>query len=162
IEFAYSVEYLKPIAKELILAVLSEYGAEIEDIQHWGIEVKDTAITLSGKMSEATVRRFLSFVAVPRLSSMHESPGASAPDGPDLPKAAQPTEAGGEPTPAAILKATQLYFRSVTDIAHSLKTQKASSQKSLMLWYDRSARQIEELPILYVDNEVLDWGSQVA
>ncbi len=45
---------------------------------------------------------------------------------------------------------------------HSLKTQKANNQKGLKLWYDRSARQIEELPILYVDNEALDWGGKVA
>ncbi len=74
IEFAYSVELLRPIAKELLLDVLSSYGADVEDIRHWGVEVKDTAITLSGRMSEASVRRFLSFAAVPQLSSGFESP----------------------------------------------------------------------------------------
>ena len=162
IEFDYSVEMLSPIAKELVLAVLEEYGADVEDFRRWGIVVKDNVITLSGRMSEATVRRFLSFAAAPRLTQAHESPAAPAAAPSEPTRSAPPPGPGGEPSPEVVLKATQQYFRAVSDIAHSAKAQKGSSQKSVKLWYDRSARQIEELPILYVDNEALDWGSKVA
>ena len=54
------------------------------------------------------------------------------------------------------------YFRSVTSLVEGLKGTERPTYRSTKLWYDRYAKQIEELPILGVDNELLDWGSMVS
>ena len=161
IEFEYSIDMLKPIAKELVLSVLADYGASNEEVERWSCEAGGTSITLAGRLSEDSVRRFLGLLPAPTLTLSQESPGSPPPIA-TAPAAVTPGQPAPDPSPDVVLKATQKYYRSVVDITRSLKSQKATSQQSLKLWYDRSARQIEELPILYVDNEVLDWGSLVA
>src|SRR5262249_12709743 len=43
-----------------------------------------------------------------------------------------------------------------------VQKQKVASHKKMKTWYDRAAKQVEELPLLNVDTEVLEWGSQFA
>ena len=43
-----------------------------------------------------------------------------------------------------------------------LKKTDRPTYRSTKLWYDRYAKQVEELPILGVDKELLDWGAMVA
>ena len=161
IDFEYPVDMLRPVAKELILAAVDDYGAGLGDLKRWTAEAKDKTITLSGRLSEDTVRRILSFIAAPRLTPAHESYGDTPPSSPgESTKAAPPSTA--EPSRDAGPKATQQYYRSVIDIVQTLKGHKADSQRSAKVWYDRSAKQIEDLPLLNVDSELLDWGSAMA
>jgi hypothetical protein len=162
IDFAYSIDLLRPIAKELVLAALADFGAHVEDFERWGFTTKDSTITMSGPLTEASVRRFLSFACAPRLSPADE-PSAAAPASPTEPgKAAQSPRPAAEPAADAALRATQQHYRAVVDIVRTLKSQGAGNGRNAKVWCNRSARQIEELPLLNVDNEVLEWGSQVA
>ena len=162
VEFESSVDSLKPIAKELILEALDDFGAEVGDLKRWDVEVKDATITLTGGLSEESVRRVLSFVTAPRLSPSYESPAdATTPRPLDAGEAAQP-KPPGEPTRDAALKSSQQYYRAVVDLVESLKGHKSESSRSMKLWVDRSAKQIEDLPLLNVDTELLEWGSKVA
>lgn len=164
IEFDSDLTILKPIARKLILTFLSDFGAEIDDLDRWTFDVKDKSITLSGRLSEDAVRRFMRLVAAPKLSSTNNLADSAAvpPPASETTRPAPASTPGGEPSRDAVIKATQQYYRSVVDITRGLKTQKATSQNALRIWYDRAAREIEELPLLYVDNDVLDWGGQVA
>src|SRR5205814_2205833 len=75
---------------------------------------------------------------------------------------AQSTAPAAEPTRDEILKASQQYFHAVSDILGDLKSQKSETAKSQKLWYDRTAKSIEGLPLLGVDTELLEWGSTIA
>ncbi len=162
IDFAYSIDLLRPIAKELVLAAIADFGAHVEDFARWGFEAKGSTITMSGPLTEASVRRFLSFAFAPRLSPPDEPDAAASPPPSEPGKAARAPRPGGEPAADVALKATQQHYRAVVDIVRTLKSQGAGSGRNAKVWCNRAARQIEDLPLLNVDNEVLEWGSQVA
>ncbi|WZO98509.1 hypothetical protein EP7_000089 [Isosphaeraceae bacterium EP7] len=162
IEFDSSLTLIKPIARQVVLEILEGYGASLEDIKKWSFGVDDKTITMSGAMDEDSVRRILSIVAAPRLTPTYES-------------AIEPSETpavaatkGQQPTPpqqisqADGLKATQRYYAATAGILRDLKRQTPKSSQSQKLWYDRSAKEIEELPLLYVDTDLLDWGAKMA
>lgn len=155
VEFELPVDYIGPVAKDLILATLEGYGAHVEDLQTWTIDVQGKVVNLSGRLSKESVRRILSFVSVPRLSPTPETYGQAP--------ATAPAEPAKEQSPRDVaVKISQPYFRAVTDIVETLKKQKATTYSSMKLWYERYAKQIEELPILGVDQDLLAWGSKVA
>jgi hypothetical protein len=156
IDFEREVDYTAPVARELILTLLDDYGADLPELKSWTLSFdKKTAVEMNGRLSEESVRRVISLARPPHLSS----------SGPDASKA--PTQPPAEPKPVATqvrsepLIASQAYFRSVTSLIEALKQTNRPTYRSTKLWYDRYAKQIEELPILNVDKDLLDWGSQV-
>jgi hypothetical protein len=164
IDFQFPMDPFKPVAKELVMEALGEIGAEIDELKSWDAEVNEKSITLSGRLSEDAVRRVISLVGAPRLST-HESVGEAAAPGPEVAKGAEPAKAAaspGEPTQDSIIKASQQYFRSVTDIVQTLKVQKNKPENTQRVYLEKAAKQIEELPLLDVDTELLQWGGQVA
>ncbi|MEO6809228.1 MAG: hypothetical protein ABI353_08980 [Isosphaeraceae bacterium] len=164
------VEFEEPVStyasqiKPIVLDLLADYGAELSEIKTWTTEAKGNILTMTGRLSKADVARVLSVVTAPRLSA-HGSYGAT-PNEDDNAEASAKAEPPAEPPPATpadtVLKASKGYFLAVVDITQSLRTQKASSRRTQNLWYDRAAKQIEELPILNIDSDLLDWGSTVA
>jgi hypothetical protein len=102
------------------------------------------------------VRQILSLAHPPSLTIAPRSTAsdASSKNAPDAPPA--------EPSKDDSIKASQNYYRSVVDLLNGLRHQERPTYSSMKLWYDRYAKQIEELPILGIDKELLDWGSQVS
>jgi hypothetical protein len=161
IEFEDSLSLFKPIARDIVLTVLADHGAAIDDLKKWDFEVKRNSISMTGSLTEDAAREILSLASAPRLSTVSES-AADAPRS-DSPLGANTAQTPPqEPTIADGIKASQRYFASVAEIVATLKRQSHSSRQSAKLWYDRSAKQIDELPLLNVDTELLDWGSQVS
>jgi hypothetical protein len=162
VEFDRPMDYAKPVAKAAVLSALAEAGVELDDLKTWRGGVDGKAIVLDGRLSEDSLRRILSFVHPPRLTPERPTlaaipPGADASNEPTR----QPAPSR-ESTQADVVKASQGYFRAVADILTSLKSQKSSGYHGMKTWYERSARQIDELPILGVDKALLDWGSTVS
>jgi hypothetical protein len=160
VEFDQSIDFVAGSAKDIVLSTLGSYGAELSELKSWSSEGRDRIMTLTGPLTEDAVRRILSLVSTPTLSPDVESLGSSPTQA--RAESAKTEQAPAEPSRDAAVKISQRYFRSVVDIAQSLKKQKTESSSSMRLWYDRAAKQIEELPLLNVDNELLDWGSQMA
>jgi hypothetical protein len=158
IEFDNSLSLLKPIARELVLTALQEYGAHVEDLRKWTFDIKDKTITMTGALNEDAARRILSFMSAPRLSPSYDSEGTPPPTPGQTAKGAPPAQ-----SPQDVgLKSTLQYYKAVTEIVATLKRQNPQSTRSTKLWYDRSAKEIEELPLLNVDLDLLKWGAQVA
>ena len=157
VEFERPADYAKPVGKAVVLASLAAAGADLDDLKTWTGGVDGRSIILSGRLSESSVRRILSLAHPPRLTPEHASLTTAS--------AAAPAPAEPPPSPKTsddVVKASQGYFRSVVDILDSLKGQKSTSYHGMKLWYERAAKQIDELPILGVDKELLDWGSTVS
>jgi hypothetical protein len=162
IEFESSLSLFKPIAREVVLAALDQHGATIDDLKKWSFDVKKNGITMTGSLDEDAVRHILSVVSAPRLSTQSESSADRPSSNPaEIVKSDVPAQLT-PPTEAQGIKASRRYFASVSEIVASLKRQNAKTSQSTKLWYDRSAKQIEDLPLLNVDTDLLDWGSQVA
>ena len=161
VEFDSEVDYFASIAKDLILTTLDEYGARLPELQTWNLsEAKGNAIEISGRLSEDSLRHILQVVSAPSLSFSADS-YTSKPNAP-IPPAPATDQPPPEPGKDTILRASQNYYRGVTDILGSLKKLPAETSASMRLWYDRAAKQIEELPISERRFRPLGMGSQIA
>jgi hypothetical protein len=126
-----------------ILDLLENCGAELPEIKTWTLafDRKTNAAELTGRLSEESVRKILSAAKAKSTAPPETRPPAPEND---------------------ILNASQAYFRSVASLIEGLKGTERPTYRSTKLWYDRYAKQIEELPLLNVDLELLDWGAQAA
>ncbi len=135
-------------AKPLLLMILADTGASINDFQSWTFQAKKGEISLAGQLSTGGLRRLLSVVDSPAGSGAVAGVSQVSPG--DL--------------PAMQLKATQDHFRAVTgmfnDVREDMKN--AKNLASTSFWFDKYARRIERLPILNVDDELLKYSAFVA
>lgn len=161
IEFDEPVDYARPIAKELIVTALEDLGLALPDFGTWLVEFDQSkkAVELSGRMSVESMRQIMSLGRPPRPSATGSSPGAQAAADPKKDDAPDKPASPGE---LDTLKLSQAYFRSIVSITDALKQTKRPTYSSTKIWYDRYAKQIEELPILGVDKDLLDWGAIIA
>ena len=147
VDFAKSVAPLKTIAKELVVGALDNLGAHVEDLESWKVELEDKAITMRGPLSEDGQRRVFSVVEIPstKFSTLKDAEG----------------EGSKEVSESKVREASLTYFRAtdvlIKDLRRDLRGNKASS--AVM---ERYARKIDRMPILNVDDELLDYGSQLA
>jgi hypothetical protein len=160
VDFDQEVDYASPVAKEIILGTLEALGAALgTDAANWSATARGRTITLEGRLDATALRRILSLASAPTLTTEYSSSDTSVPDTEPSPATARkPTE----PSDGDIVKASQGYFRAITDITDNIQQKKNNDWIHIRFWMDKSARMIDELPILFVDNELLDWGSQVS
>ncbi len=158
VEFEKPVDFAAPVLKEIVLTALEENGFMLPDFNSWIPAVdRQQAFELSGNMTTESAQAILSLSRPPALVAKSRSFGDTPP----------PAEPGQEAAPPAksndVVAATKGYFNSVVDVIETLKGRKgANTYASMRIWYDRSAKEIEQLPLLGVDKDVLDWGSKVA
>jgi len=147
IDFAKSVTPIKAVAKEMVISALDDLGAHVDDLADWKLELEEQAITMRGPLSQDGQRRFFSVVEIPstKFSTLKDA----KPGGDEKPPESLVREAS-----LTYYKATDVLIR---DLRHDLRGNKASS--AVM---ERYARKIDRMPILNVDDELLDYGSQLA
>ena len=135
-------------AKPLLLQVLSDKGALIDDFQSWTVHTRGSEISLAGTLSASGRRRLLSMVDSP----VSESSVAKA-----------PSVSPGE-LPAIEAKKSREYFRAIVGMADDLKQdmRNAKNLASTHLFFDKYAKRIERMPILGVDEELLKYSAFVA
>jgi len=158
VDFDQSIDYGAVVMKDLILTVLEDSGALLPELKAWTTEFDKNkkAIELRGRLSEQSARRILSLASPPRLSSSPSSTEASTP------VESQSANPVVKLEQSDVAKISQGYFRSVVDLLDDLKRVDRPTYRATKLWYDRYSKQIEELPIIGVDKDLLDWGSQVS
>ncbi|WP_460166968.1 hypothetical protein [Thermostilla marina] len=146
IDFGADATILKPVAKKLFDDLIDRAGIRIADFDQWQANTQGTEVTLSGYLSESGLRRVLSVIDSPETP-----PGLDAPVSPgDL--AQQKAQN------------TLKYYRTVqemfTDLERDWRNLKNVSSASV--YFDRYAKRIEQLPILNVDPEMVEYGTFVA
>jgi hypothetical protein len=132
---------LAPVAKALVLGALAGAGSAVDDLDDWTARAEGHAVVLSGPLTQPGLRALL----CPLLSPAMTPPIAPAAAG------AQQTVAG-----------SQKYFHSVTKLLAELRQAKSSTYAVMARRYQQYAQQIDELPILGVDAELLKWGGDVS
>lgn len=165
IEFDQSVDYAAPVLKQLLLTTLEEHGAMLPDLKTWRPEVsRQKSFIMTGTLKTPSLAMILGLSRPPGLVARARSYGEAPPPAEPAKGAAAPATSPGRIIEKKdVLQASQQYYRAVVDTLESLKSQKGSSTyASLRIWYERAAKQIEEMPILGVDSELLDWGTKVA
>jgi hypothetical protein len=148
VDFHSDASPISSFAKPLLLQVLADKGALLEDLQSWTVQTKGSEISLTGTLSASGRRRLLSVVESPvSENSLSQSPGVSP----------------GE-QPATEAKKSREYFRTIVGMATDLKQdmRNAKNLASTQLFLDKYAKRIARMPILGVDEELLNYSAFVA
>jgi len=138
-----SVSALTPVAKALVLMALDASGNAVEDLEAWTVQSSGTSVVLSGGLTERGLRQLVSPLLTPAMAAAGSAPSTTAPDKPSV-------------------EASQKYFRSVSKLLNELHKQKQQTYNNLARAYQNYAQQIDELPLLGVDPDLLNYGAQVA
>jgi hypothetical protein len=146
IDFGKDVTPLKAVAKDLIVKVLDDLGANTDDMKSWKMEMKGRAILMQGKLSQDGLRRVFSIVELPTAKfSLLKDEG-------DAPQ---------EVNESMIRESSLTYFRSTEVLLKDLKRELRGNKASAAIM-ERYAGRIDRMPILHVDNDLLDYGSNVS
>jgi len=151
IDFGVDAKPLATIAKPLFLHVLEHRGMTIEEFEDWKYEVKGNQVTLEGHFTSSGLRRiFSAFDRPPGFQTIPEKPAESK-----LTKEEQTAQS------------TLAYYKSVQKLLKDLKGRKGSSggtytTGSIAQWCTNYARKINNLPLLNVDPEMIQYGTATA
>jgi hypothetical protein len=148
IDFGTDASIMQGFAKPLILEVLANHGATIDDFATWTERVVGPQISIEGYLSESGLRKITSLMDAP-LSFAHA-------------QAQQADE--GQQQEAATAQASKAYFDQVVSLFEDLADKKGTAQhiNQYGVWFDRYAEKVDRLPMLNVDSELLDYGQYVA
>jgi hypothetical protein len=150
IDFSEDVSMTADFAKPLLLEVLAHRGAMIDEFNDWTVNVTANQISLKGVLEPNGLRRILSLLEPPH------SPDYTPPK----------PSSGTDPQELTVALASQEYFKTIETMLDDLRGKRKSTEHvtwgQVGLWFERYARKIDNLPILNVDNELLDYGVFVA
>jgi hypothetical protein len=151
VDFDQPLPLTAELAKPLLLEALSNHGAMIDEFKEWQAEVQGKEITLAGYLQSSGMQRIFSLLDAP--AALHAA-------APTTPSEVDQTDQ------KFLALASQQYFQSVTNLLNDLTGKRQSGEAvtwgEVGLWFERYAARIDQLPILHVDPELVDWGSQVS
>lgn len=150
VDFAQDATPLGDLAKPLLLEVLANQGAMIDEFADWTAKVEGNRISIEGNLYRSGMQRILSVLDAP--PSLHHEEGTAASPG--------QTEADLQRL------ASQQYFKTVSGYVDDLRAKRGSDQfvtnGQVGLWFERYARKIDDLSVLNVDDELVAYGSFVS
>lgn len=144
IDFTGKVGLSGDAAKSLVLEALETMQMELPDVENWTCSVGTNFILLEGDLSNSGLRRLLSLMEIPttKFSSLKDEKIES-------------------PSRDDTSKNSVAYFKSIDSLLKDLR-EKSKSASSDAYWIDRYAAKIDNLPILNVDDDLLDYGQNLA
>lgn len=154
IDFAEDISALDRIAGDLVIGVLDEIGVTIPGLEDWQTKVVGTSIRMQGELSQDGQRRIFSLVELPSAKF------SLLKDVPPPPSAEEPQGTSGSQE-SLIRESSQTYFASIQVLLKDLKRELRGNKASSAIM-ERYAGRIDRMPILNVDDDLLDYGSFVA
>ena len=148
VDFADSAEILATIGKPLLIEILENQGAMLEDFRKWEPSVNGNTFMLRGNLGDEGTRKLMSVMALP-ASMTHAVQEAKS--------------AGGNSSANDKLLATQQYWKSLNALMDDLHDDhhfQTFGQGAI--WYGKYAKKIDHLPILDVDPKLVDFGAKIA
>lgn len=142
IEFGESAAPLGPIAMPLVQTVLQQWGASLEDAKAWKTKVDGYALVFEGEVSGMGLKRVISVLA-PTI----------------MPSGGGNSQESGT---AAVVAASQRYFKSVEHELEGLKTTLKKTRDNHALWFERAGKTIDSLPMKNVDPDLQVFGTSVS
>ena len=144
IDFAQTVPFNKTVAKALVLATLESKHMSLPGSDSFTFSVVDKSIIVESDLLLDSVRRILSLMEPPstKFSSL-KNVNVEKPSGDD------------------IAQNSLAYFHATQSLIKDLRKH-ARSYNSDSYWMDRYVKKIDSLPILHVDNDLLDYGEKLS
>ena len=148
IDFGQDVTKIADLAKPMLLEILANRSAMIDDFSEWKAEVKGRQVSIEGYLSASGMRQIFSIVDAPSQSMAAD-------------------EAGDEEGKSAInvsgkSEASLQHFKSVDQLLNDLRQKKAATIGQRGVWLNNYARYIDRLPILNVDDDLLNFSAYIS
>lgn len=149
----------KPFLKPILIDLLGEAGAALDDLVEGVVDAKDKTATITFDLSEAGLRQVMSMVLMPSLSEPVEET-AAATDSTDPNKVTTGTPNAGK----ASVQASKNYYAAVNQVLDDLEkmAKKGGNYNRSAMWHDNFAKKIDQLSIRGVDPELLAYGTRVS
>src|SRR5262249_4374075 len=151
VDFGESPSVLKSIAKPLIFEILESQGMMLDEMKDWAILVEAKAITLDGRMTTKGLRKLTDLIPFPvhTLELQKAEPNAGG---------TTRGSANGSSSTEDMATTSKKYFQHISLLIDQLKTDLKSpnvTPKIAQRMVDKAALEIDRLPVLNVDEEVL-------
>ena len=153
IDFDESLFLTSAMAKTIVLGALRNLGAELPELEKHKFSASGKSIRIEGVLSATSLRRLFSVLEVPttKFSSLkHET---------------TPKSENKQPSASDMAKNSLKYFKSINtllDDLHGDRKKQDTRGGADAVWMERYARKIDRLPILFVDKDLLEFGSKTA
>jgi hypothetical protein len=151
LEFSQPVKASAAVMKKIVQQVLQDNGMHLDELDQLMFNVSGQSVTATTPMSKGGLRRILSLLDVPAPTL--ESADATA----STPKTDSASDVKS--------KKSQAYFRTVVSLLDDLRGDRSKQDPrggQDAVWMDKYAQKIDRLPVLDVDEEILDWGAKTA
>jgi hypothetical protein len=149
IDFDADVAPLGDLAKPLVLGAPENLGLSTDELSTWKVSLTGKSIRMNGPLSADAQRRVFSIIELP-------APKLGATADPAATAAGDPAAGESEARERSLA-----YFKSTevltADLRKGLKDTKATSA-----WLERYAKRIDDLSVLHVDEQLLDYGDKLA
>jgi len=160
LDFAESARPLIGIGKPLLLEVLANNGVMIDDFKDWQPKIDGKRLIIKGEFSEDGLRTIFSIFqttdVAKEVAQANQSPGKSS--GQRTIKS-QAAEADRD---TAVVTATRQYFREIQNYIRQIKNKDVKSLYQYGVWFQQYASKIDNLPLVNVDKDMLNYGKYVA
>jgi hypothetical protein len=158
VDFGESPSEFKSIAKALMFEALETNGMLLDDgIKDWALAVEAKALTLRGRLSLKGLRMLTNLIPFPAetldLTGAGAKPGQTGSE-----SASAPATADTKAT------ASKTYFQHISLLIDSVRDdiKHAGSPKLARRMVDKAALEIDRLPVLNVDADVIGYGAGVS
>ena len=155
IDLGESPTPIKDVARVLILEVLEKNGMLLDEMKDWRLLPEAKAVVLEGKMTTKGLRTLTDLIPFPVQTV--DLKGAESKETP-------PATANAPSTQDAKLTASKKYFQHISLLLDDLRTEVKGAQKAkfAQMMLNKAALEIDRLPVLNVDEELLAYGAGVA
>ncbi len=146
IDFSSAATLLQKHGKPVVLEILGRRGILLPEMKEWEGHVEGKALILSGPINAMSI--------VNLLSLFSSTPSAdTSPDESSENSQSEEKKKG---------QMSKRYFTSVTRIVEETRNLKGVGIGEHGIWNDKLSRKIDQLPILGVDPDVLNYGANVS
>lgn len=149
LDFAESTQPVAGFIKPLVLEALDQMGAALGELADWKVAAVDRSVVFTGTLSTTTLRQLLAPV---------HTPAPTNPGTPEVTSVSPPAKASSATANNPQLDASLAYYQSIQTILNDIAEIKSKSYNGIAYWYEKYAKQIDQLPILDVDPEVRNYG----
>lgn len=157
IEFNTSPKLLEQAGKSIILEILGRRGLMLPELKSWGARVEGDSLVLSGPLEPSSLVDLLTFLSSSTTGSIADhsptnstSPGQAQDSGTPAPPNNPPAQA------------SKKYYDGVQRVVSECRNLKGLTVAEHGYWNDKLSRKIDQLPMLNVDPDLLDYGSKTA
>jgi hypothetical protein len=159
IDFAESPTPLKGVAKALIFEVLENQGMMLPEIREWALIPEAKALVLQGRMTTEGLRKLTDLIPIP-VQTLDLSKAESKARG------GEPAAGSASPSPAQDkVVRSKKYFQHISLMLEQLRTDlkdPVMSPKIAQRIVNKAAAEVDRLPVLNVDEELIAYGTGVS